>query len=129
MPVPPEIRKKLHGGIGALLEQNNDNSECNSAALCIWNKNIESITTKTLKDLYDAISTEGNPCREFGVLDIESCIPGAEMYYDAEYLARNTEPVRNHMATDLFGQLQDAAIFGAVVIRRKEHGQSAQFRY
>ena len=127
MSVPPQILKKFHDVIGALLEKRH--SECNSAALRIWNKNIESITTKTLKDLYDAISTEGNHCSEFGVLDLEMCIPGAEMYYDAEYLARNTDPVLNHMATDLFGELQGAPIFGAVVIRRKKERESVQYLY
>jgi len=109
MPVPSEIRAIFYDNMKEMLE---------SSTVRIWNANIE--RQDACLDLYDAISTEGNRCREFGVLDLDSCISGAELYYDAEYLARNAEAEANHMASDLFGQLQGDAIFGAVVVRRKE---------
>jgi len=111
MPVPLEIRAIFYEQMGEMLE---------SSALRIWDANI--VRQDMGADLYDAISTEGNRCREFGVLDLEPCIPGAKLYYDAEYLARNIEAEPNHMASDLFGHLQGDALFGAVVLRRKEIG-------
>lgn len=118
MPVPPEIRAIFYKQMGEMLE---------SSALRIWDANIvrQGMGANTSADLYDAISTEGNRCREFGVLDLETCIPGAELYYDAEYLSRNAEAKPNHMASDLFGHLQGDALFGAVVLRRKEHARSS----
>lgn len=120
--LPPEVRKVIHERMGELLKKGG--SKWSSTALRIWNDSEQAIEgTDTLDELYDAISTEGNRCREFGVLDLESCIPGAEMYYDAEYLARNAKAVPNNMASDLFGHLQGDYIFGAVVVRRKEHSE------
>jgi len=112
MPVPAEIIAVFCRHMGVMLE---------SSVLRIWDANIER-KEKGMDsfDLYDAISTEGNRCREFGVLDLEMCIPGAELYYDAEYLARNPEAEPNQMASDLFGRLQGDALFGAVVLRSKK---------
>jgi len=109
MSMPADVRATFYENMGEML---------GGASLKIWDANMT--REDAGKDLYDAISTEGEPCREFGVLDLEQCIPGAELYYDAEYLARNAQATPNHMASDLFGHLLGDALFGAVVLRRKE---------
>ena len=111
--MPPEILAIFYAQMGKMLE---------TGALRIWDAEIKrTAVPDTISGMYNAISTKGNnQCCEFGVLDLESCISGVELYYDAEYLARNSKPIPNHMATDLFGHLQGDEIFGAVVLRRKE---------
>ena len=70
-----------------------------------------------IKDIYSAISKPDNQCREFGILSLDSVLPGVELLYDAEYIVRNPNAEPNHMASDLFGHLLGDIIFGAVVLR------------
>ena len=70
-----------------------------------------------IEDIYTAISKPNNKCREFGILSLETVLPGVELLYDAEYIVRNPNAEPNHMASDLFGHLLGDVIFGAVVLR------------
>ena len=70
-----------------------------------------------IEDIYTAISKPNNQCREFGIFSLDTVLPGVELLYDAEYIARNPNAEPNHMATDLFGHLLGDVIFGVVVLR------------
>ena len=74
-------------------------------------------TLNEINDIYTAISKEDNKCREFGILSLETVLPGVELIYDSEYLLRTANAEPNQMATDLFGHIMRGRLYGPVVLR------------
>ena len=113
MSLPTDIRVIFYNNMGKILQEK---------ALRIFDKDMVGMDEALAgrhEHIYTALSSErGGKCREFGILSVDSCISGAEMLYDAEYLVRNGESPPNHMASDLFGHVQGCAIFGPVLVRR-----------
>ena len=70
-----------------------------------------------IEDIYMSISKPENNCKEFGIISLETVLPGVELLYDAEYLVRKPNAEPNHMATDLFGHLNGDLLFGPIVLR------------
>ena len=104
-----EVRELFYDGIRTILKTN---------SVHIFDTDMTRIDNlNEIDEIYTAISKPENKCREFGLLSLDTVLPGVELLYDAEYLARNPNAEPNHMATDLFGHIMRDRLYGAVVLR------------
>jgi hypothetical protein len=105
-----ELRELFYDGIRKILKTN---------SVHIYNADMTRIDKlNEIDEIYTAISKEDNKCREFGILSLETVLPGVELLYDAEYLLRNANAEPNQMATDLFGHIMKNRLYGPVVLRQ-----------